>query len=112
MLVAFGSSHFLRILGKGVLDKNSGAIFIQHPRHFSEMMLCDYIKSGHRAVVENPMPRWYQRENLAQNFACERKQRQVTCPLDGDGHLALVFGAIASLAARADFAIFMDITAQ
>ena len=58
------------------------------------------------------MPQCRQRESLAQYFAREGKQRQVSCSLDGDSHLALVFGAIAGLAAGTDFAIFMNIATQ
>jgi hypothetical protein len=36
----------------------------------------------------------------------------MSCPLDGNSHLALMFGTVTGLTAGADFAIFMDIATQ
>ena len=49
---------------------------------------------------------------LAQNFAGEGKQCDVSCSFDGGSQFALVFGASAGLATGANFAIFMNIAAQ
>jgi hypothetical protein len=49
---------------------------------------------------------------LAENFAVEGEQSDMAGALDGDRQLALVSGAGACLAARADFAIVGHIAAQ
>ncbi len=49
---------------------------------------------------------------LAQHFTAKRQQRNVPGALDRDGHCSLVLCARASLAARADLAIFCNETTQ